>query len=258
MGILTMKSMIIKISVLVSYLAMIIVNFLANLLPINGVTAGQVYDLYPNLFTPASLTFSIWGLIYIFLGSYTIYQLGAFQRGKRKLFDGVGIYFIFSSIANLLWVFSWHYNFILLSLILICLILVFLIKIANLLRKEKFSFNDKLLILFPFSIYFGWISVAVIANVTVFLVSIGWNGFGVAPEIWTMAVLLIGTIIGLFRMFKDKNIAYGLVFVWAYSGILFKHLSYLGFNGQYVGVIYVLIGCIILFLISVSKILFNK
>jgi len=30
-------------------------------------STGDLSDLYPNLFTPAGLTFSIWGLIYLAL-----------------------------------------------------------------------------------------------------------------------------------------------------------------------------------------------
>jgi hypothetical protein len=249
-----MKKLIIKIAVTITYLAMVIVNFLANAIPINNRTAGQVSDTYPNLFAPAGITFSIWGVIYLLLGAYTFYQLGFFQKGKIKqgLFEKIGVYFILSSIANFLWIFAWHYDFIGISLLLIILMLYSLIKIATILRNEKFSFKDYLFINLPFSIYFGWITVATIANVTIFLVSINWNGFGLSEQIWTIIILLIGSIIGIWRMMKDKNIAYGLVFVWAYLGIWIKHSSLTGFNSQYPYIIITAVSCIILFLGSIG------
>ncbi|MFA4886295.1 MAG: tryptophan-rich sensory protein, partial [Desulfotomaculaceae bacterium] len=69
-----------KMLVTVNFLGMIVVNMLANILPINGVTTGQVSDSYPNLFAPVGITFAIWGLIYLLLAGYTLYQLGFFQN----------------------------------------------------------------------------------------------------------------------------------------------------------------------------------
>jgi hypothetical protein len=253
-----MKAIFVKISAAIAYLAVIIVNFLANALPINNVTTGAVSDSYSNLFAPAGLTFSIWGLIYILLGLYILYQFGIFQKGKirNKLFYKINIYFIISSIANISWIFSWHYNLIWLTLVFMIVILYSLIKIADIIRKEKLSSKEYFFISLPFSIYFGWITVATIANVTAFLVSINWNGFGISNQTWTILIILIGALIGILRMLKDRNIAYGLVFVWAYLGIWIKHTSV--FNNQYSGVIITAISCIVLFLASVVFLLYKK
>ena len=136
-------------------------------------------------------------------------------------------------------------------------ILIFLIKIADLLNKEKLDSKEKFFMLVPFSVYFGWITVATIANVTVFLVSIGWNGFGINESTWTVIVLLAGLAIGIARLLKDKNIAYGLVLVWAYFGIYIKHTSLDGFGGMYSGVITTVVICILVFL-AVNGFLFLK
>jgi len=117
---------------------------------------------------------------------------------------------------------------------------------------------EKLLVWAPFSIYFGWITVASIANITVFLVSISWNGFGIADFVWTSIILLVGALIGILRMRKDNNIAYGMVLVWAYSWILFKHISASGFDGQYPIVIATVIVCLVLFLFFVGRIFYKK
>ncbi len=255
-----MKPIFIKISAAIAYLAVIIVNFLANALPINRIATGQVSDSYPNLFAPAGITFSIWGLIYILLGLYILYQFGLFQKrkAKSKLLYRIGIYFIISSIANVLWIFSWHYKLIWASLIFMIVILYSLIKIADFIRREKLSSKEYFFISLPFSVYFGWITVATIANVTTFLVSIDWDGFGISSQIWTVLVILIGTAIGILRMIKDRNIAYGLVFVWAYAGIWIKHASPSGFDGQFSGIIITVISCIALFLASIAFLFYRK
>lgn len=251
-----MTTQFLKILAALAYLAMITVNALANILPINNHTTGAVSNSYPNLFAPAALTFSIWGLIYLLLTGYVVYQFIKSAKGRESLFGKINPLFIATSLANFFWVLAWHYELIGLSAILIVTLLVLLSKIAGILRQEKFSAQEKLFIMAPFSVYFGWITVATIANITVFLVSIGWNGFGIADFIWTGIILLVGALIGILRMRQDKNIAYGLVLVWAYLGILIKHLSASGFKGQYPSVIAVTVVCLISFIFFIGKISF--
>ena len=74
----------IKALVVVTYIAMVAVNYLANALPLNGRRTGEVSDAYPSLFTPAGLTFSIWGVIYLLLALHVLYQLGLFRGGERS------------------------------------------------------------------------------------------------------------------------------------------------------------------------------
>ncbi|MEI8361224.1 MAG: tryptophan-rich sensory protein [bacterium] len=254
--------MITKIFVAISYVAMVTVNFLANGLPINNRSTGEISDAYPNLFAPAGLTFSIWGLIYLLLGGYVIYQfvpVGKYIISKNEaLLQKVNVLFIINSLANIAWIFSWHYNYIGLSVLIMAVILITLIKINDVIVAEKIITQEKLFIVTPFSVYFGWITVATIANVTVLLVSLGWNGFGIANYIWTCAILLIGATIGALRMLKDRSMAYGLVLIWAYFGILLKHLSKAGFAGQYVSVIATIIICMVVFIISLFRVYSKK
>jgi len=248
------KSNLIKIISTIMYLGMIIVNFLANIIPFNNRTTGQISDSYPNLFAPAPITFSIWGLIYLALAAYVVYQWGILKKNKNKnsdkLFEKINNYFIISSLANISWIFCWHYDFIGLSVIAIIILLLSLIKIASILKREKFSLLEKFLVSFPFSIYFAWIMIATIANVTVFLVSINWNGFGLADEYWTIIILLVGAIIGLIKTIKDKNLFYNLVFAWAYYGIWLKYMSNNDYINGYPNLIATTIICIAVFLIS--------
>ncbi len=241
-----------RILVAVLFVGMITINALANILPIGGVTTGGISDAYPNLFAPTALTFSIWGLIYLLLGIYTVYQISLSRKNKEKdkLCGKITPYFAVSSIANILWILSWHYKLMGISVVLIAVILVCLIKIADILRGERFSTVERFLIKAPFSIYFGWITVATIANITTFLVSISWNGFGISNDIWTVIALLVGTAIGVWRMLKDKDFIYGLVLIWAYIGIYIKHTSASGFAGEYYSVIVAVISCIAVFLLA--------
>jgi len=247
--------MITRIFALLAYIAMIVVNFLATSLPINNRGTGEISDAYSNLFAPAGITFSIWGLIYLLLAIYVIYQ---FKSKNNNLLRKVNIFFIITSIANISWIFAWHYDYIGLSLVLMLVLLFALIKIADILRSNELTKEEKKFIKVPFSIYFGWITVATIANITVFLISINWGGFGLSDFIWTIIVLLVGALIGIWRMNKDKSVAYGLVLVWAYLGILLKHLSNDGFAGQYTVVITTVIICLALFTLSLGRLLIKN
>ena len=237
---------VVKIITLITFLAMVVVNALSAVLPINGITPGEVSDAYPNLFAPAGLTFSIWGLIYVLLALYTGYQLVS-KNAPNELICKLSILFSISSAANILWIFAWHYQIIPLSMALILIILVCLIWILQLITSQALSIKEKFFIKLPFAVYLGWITVATIANVVVLLVSLGWDGFGVLEQTWTVLVLTVGTVIGILAGLRFKSIAYLLVFIWAYIGIIIKHTSSSGFDGQYPAVVVAAGICIALF-----------
>ena len=238
-----MNNMMIKVATAVAFVVMVAVNYLAVSLPLAGRDTGAISDSYPNLFAPAGYTFSIWGVIYTLLFVYVIYQ---FKVKKDSLILKVNKLFIVNALLNAMWIFAWHYLVIWLSVIIMVGILVTLIKIADILRIEKLNSKEQWLVQLPFSVYFGWITVATIANITTFLVSIGWNGFGIAESFWTALVLIVGAVIGTLRMKLDRFFPYGLVLVWAYGGILNKHLFV--FNGNYPVVIWTSILCIMAFM----------
>ncbi|MGB5823004.1 MAG: hypothetical protein WBH44_02940 [Proteocatella sp.] len=256
------RSSVIRIITSSTFLIMIIANIMANSLPINGMNTGQIADSYPNFFAPAGYTFSIWGLIYLLLALHIIYDFGFF-KGKSnsvnvRLINKIGIPFSISSVANAAWIISWHYNQLFISLILMFIILIMLIRITNEINKRIMSPREVFFIRIPFGIYFGWITVATIANVTIFLVSIGWRGFGIPEHIWASIILITGMIIGVMILLKNQNIEYGLVLIWAYFGIYIKHTSAAGFSGKYMAVIYTVILCMVIFAITNVYVLFNK
>ncbi len=241
--------MIQKILIVLLYGGMVTVNVLANALPINNRNTGQISDAYPNLFAPAGITFAIWGLIYLLLAGYVIHQFWPETTKptaeKRESLQRINLLFGLSCILNAAWIFSWHYDFIWLSVLLMLALLITLIVINTIISHLALTKTEELWIALPFTVYFGWITVATIANVTVLLVSLGWDGFGLAEEFWTSVILLVGAGIGILRMQNDRRLAYGLVLIWAYSGILFKHLTF--FAGKYPFVIGAVLLCILAF-----------
>jgi len=256
------QNLLLKIAVAVSYIAMITVNYLANALPIGGVTTGEASDSYANLFTPAGLTFSIWGLIYLMLAIFVVFFCINFgkksDKKKNELLDKTGKLFVINALANISWIFAWHYGLIALSVVIMLVLLGTLIMLADILNKEKLSLQEKAWLLVPFSTYFGWITVATIANITVLLVSLNWDGFGIADNIWTIIILLVGATIGILRTIKDKNLPYILVLIWAYGGIWLKHSSESGYANQYPNIITTVIICMALFVTTAGWITYLK
>ena len=230
-----------KLAIVISYGVMITANTLANTLPINGLTTGAVSDAYANLFAPAGLTFSIWGLIYLLLAIFVFFQLGLVPSLCRwEIIRRIGWLFALSSLVNAAWIFAWHYQQFLLSVGLMLILLTSLIRINTILSRnlaEPLSLGAKLIVRLPFSIYFGWITVATIANITVLLVSTGWNRCGLPEVLWTIIIILVGAAIGIATLWRNRDIAYGLTIVWAYSGIILKHSTADGFAGAYPSII---------------------
>lgn len=245
----------IQIGVLLTYILMIIVNALANILPINGIGSGEVSDSYPNLFAPAGSTFAIWGVIYLLLGLYTLFQLGLMGK-YNKAFNKIGIFMIATSLINSLWIFAWHYDFILVSLLLIVGLLSCLIFIHKEMQKHILTKKEVLFIKVPFNIYFGWITIATIANATTFLVSVHWSGWGIQEETWTVIMLIIGLLIAIRTILKYQMLSYGFVIIWAYYGIFLKHTSV--FNSQYPTVINTTLAGIALILITLIYLFYTQ
>jgi hypothetical protein len=215
---------------LLGFLGTVAVNALANVLPINNITTGALSDLYPNLFVPAGLTFAIWGLIYVLLGIFVIYPLiPSVRRDPQKVdfVQKIGPLFFISCLANIGWIFAWHYQILPLSLIFMLILLGCLLFIYLRLNvgKSETTRAERYFAHLPFSVYLGWITIATIANVTALLVNINWNTWGLSEQFWAVAVIIVGIAIALSMLFTRKDIYYSLVVAWALLGILLKRLS---------------------------------
>ena len=175
-----------KVLSLVGFVQMILINSLANILPINNKTTGDISDQLQNLFTPEGSTFAIWGLIYFLL---FIFIIRIFIRPLNKKVKELIKLFIINSILNSSWIFAWHYEYLVISLVVMLGILINLIQINQLLKNTR-NWEDKITLQLPFTVYFGWISIASIANVTALLVNYKWNGLGISEELWTVVILI--------------------------------------------------------------------
>ena len=218
------KALLYQLITIIATLATITINGLANALPINGQGTGEISDRFQVFFTPAGYVFSIWALIYLGLIAYSIYQALPAQRNNQTL-QAIAPYYWASSLANIAWIYLWHYEIFYLTIIamlgiLITLILIYLrLNIGHTTPTPAF----KWLVHTPFSIYMGWITVATIANVTSLLWLANWNSFGLAPEVWVPIVLSVAVIIAYLIARTRRDIAYLLVLVWAFAGITVKH-----------------------------------
>jgi hypothetical protein len=215
---------------LLGFLGTVVVNALANVLPINNITTGALSDLYPNLFVPTGLTFAIWGLIYVLLGIFVIYPLiPSVRRDPQKVdfVQKIGPLFFVSCLANIGWIFAWHYQILPLSLIFMLILLGCLLFIYLRLNvgKSETTRAERYFAHLPFSVYLGWITIATIANVTALLVNTNWNTWGLGEQFWAVAVIIVGIAIALSMLFTRKDIYYSLVVDWALLGILLKRLS---------------------------------
>lgn len=207
----------------IACIAVIVINALADILPINGQGTGEISDRFPVLFVPAGYVFAIWGLIYAFLIAFTVYQALPAQRENARL-RRIGWLFALSCLWNCTWILCWHYNLFPLSLVVMVALLVTLIAIYRRLDigREHVARAEQWLIHVPFSIYLGWITVATIANASDVFYNLGWNGQPLPPAFWAIVMLVVATALTLYILRERRDIAYGLVIVWAFVGIFVK------------------------------------
>ena len=197
-------------------LAVIAVNIAANALPLNGLDTGEISDRFDIYFVPAGYVFSIWLFIYIGLILYTIYQ-AAPSRADDPVLDKIAPYYWFSSLANIVWLFLWHYEVFSVTLIAMLAILVNLIIISRFVLEAEGAL--KWYVRLPFSIYLGWISVATIANATQTLYYFDWTGWGIGPEVWAVVLLAVASLLGILKTWLENDTPYALVLIWAFIGI---------------------------------------
>jgi hypothetical protein len=206
----------------VAFLLTIALNGMANGIPLNGQTTGEISAQYPSLFTPSGFTFSIWGLIYVSLCAFIIYQMLPSQR-ENKLISKISPFFKVSCVANAAWIIAWHYNSLFLSLaimfgILLCLVAIYRsIDLSDIRGLHAFIF-----IRFPFSLYTGWITVATIANISAVQTGMGWDNVGIEDVIWTLIKLAVAGAIGTLLILKKEDFIFGFVIAWAAYGIVIK------------------------------------
>lgn len=211
----------------IAFFAVVAVNALANLLPINGYNTGQISAFYPNYFVPAGFTFSIWGLIYLLLLLYTI-TLTVFAASKQltahkahAYIHAINPWYLFSCFLNIAWILCWHYlqagaSVVVMLCMLYSLLQVFIKGKAML---KSFPLYLQFLLGAPFTVYLGWICVATIANITAYLVKTGWQGGPLQPDIWSAVMMTIAIVLALFILLRFRVAGFSLTVAWALWGI---------------------------------------
>lgn len=218
-----MKDTFRQVMVVLTILVTITINVLANAIPFNGLNTGVISDQFKVYFVPAGYVFSIWGLIYIGLIAYAVYQAIPSQKANPRM-QATGWWIVLGGLANSMWIFLWHYGQFIGTLGSMLILLVTLILVYQFLGigKTRVTPAETLAVRIPFSIYLGWITVATVANVTDVLDYVHWNRFGFSPETWM--VIILGAVLGIATLmnFRRRDIAYAAVLLWALAGIAAK------------------------------------
>ncbi len=209
--------------VVLAFLTTLGINGLANALPLNGLTTGEISDRFPIYFVPAGYVFSIWAIIYLGLGAFALQALPA-QKENPRLAAARPL-FVASCIANISWLFAWHFEQFVLSLFLMVALLISLVAVYVRLETGRNTVppGEHWLVRVPFSVYLGWITVATIGNVTTVLYDLQWNGWGFSPEAWAVIMLVVAGGLSAVVALRRRDAAYLLVLVWALAGIGVKH-----------------------------------
>jgi hypothetical protein len=199
------------------------INILASTLPLNGQNTGEISDRFQVYFVPAGYVFAIWGIIYIGWIAFAIYQFQSAQKESPRL-RSLGYLFALSGVFNAAWLVCWHYNRFGLSVLVMFTLLGLLIASYLKLNVGRVPVGnaEKWSVDVPFSIYLGWVSVATVANVTSYLYFINWTGFGIAPQVWAIIMLVVACLLGLLMTITRRDSGYAFVLVWSFVGIAQK------------------------------------
>lgn len=191
---------------------------------------GALSDRYPNLFVPAGFTFAVWGIIYLLLTAWVVFQFAAILRPVPAGVQAVAVIgplFLVTCLANTAWIFAWHYQRVLLSvgamLVLFCALIAVYVRLG--VGVARVPASIRYLVQLPFSVYLGWITVATIANITAALVHLEWNRFGLSEAYWAVAAIAVATVITALIVVSRRDAAFALVVVWALVGIMAKRMA---------------------------------
>ncbi|MCX6665021.1 MAG: hypothetical protein NT038_03015 [Euryarchaeota archaeon] len=211
-------------------IATIVVNALAVILPLNGKSTNELSDAIPNLFVPAGITFSIWGIIYILIIIFMLYQILQLRKKEQKnmvAIEKIGGWFILASLGNILWIFLWHYQYVTLSVGAMLILFSSLLRIYLKLNigLSTVQLKEKIAVHITISVYLGWITVATIANVTAVLVNLNVGELFLGQANWTTLVIAVAILITIIMLLRRKDVAYSLVIIWALLGIFIKRIN---------------------------------
>ena len=225
-----------QIITLISIVAAFGTNIIANVNPPNGLSIGAISNKFFSdiLITPANYAFAIWGIIYLGLISFGVYQVLPAQK-NNPLLRQIGYKIAISSIAQIVWVICFLYRQYAFSFIAMLGILLPLIAAYLCLPFLRTTIKQKWLIRIPISIYLSWIVLATILNGAIALESWQWSGWGIDSQIWTIVMLSIAAFITHLVAIPRLDFAYAIVFIWGSIAISIKNSDYLVISGTAIG-----------------------
>ncbi|HEX8736427.1 MAG TPA: TspO/MBR family protein [Pyrinomonadaceae bacterium] len=209
-----------QILVILATVGMIIINYLSQTGAINNTTVGAISDKYPTLITPAGYAFSIWGLIYLGMILFSIYQALPAQTANPRFLRTRTIY-IASCVANCAWLYFWLHEQILAATAVIFILLAALAFI-NINLKGANSISETWLVRVPFGIYFGWVTVASILNAAVAMVFAGVEASNTTATVWACVLIVVAATLGVLIRWKLSIGVYALTIAWALTAIAVK------------------------------------
>ncbi len=224
------KTIILRIFNTLAFGAMITANYAANSLPLWWKTTGQISDIYAGFFVPAGYTFVIWWLIYFLLAGFIFFQLYDlfFKRHEKSIaefIDKKSGWFILSCAANIAWIFSWHHEYIGLSLLSMTTLFLSLSFIYGKLGSYESHLHPRrftLFFLLPFRIYFSWISVAIFLNISSYLSFLWFFQTSIAQMYVFLVLLIFSSFFQIYvtKFFRDS--IFWLVWLWAIFWIFIR------------------------------------
>ena len=225
-----------QIITLISIVAAFGTNIIANVNPPNGLSIGAISNKFFSdiLITPANYAFAIWGIIYLGLISFGVYQVLPAQK-NNPILRQIGYKIAISSIAQIAWVICFLYRQYAFSFIAMLGILLPLIAAYLCLPFPRTTIKQKWLIRIPISIYLSWIVLATILNGAIALRSGQWGGWGIDSQIWTIVMLLTAAFITHLVTIPRLDFAYAIVFIWGLIAIAIKNSDYLIISGTAIG-----------------------
>jgi hypothetical protein len=217
-----------QLTILVAIFGSIAINTLSNVFPPNGVNIGTLSNtLFASVeIIPANYAFAIWGLIYLGLIAFGLYQLQPAQRHNPSL-QRSGYLLVVACLAQCVWIYLFLDRRFPLSIMAMVGVLLPLIGLYQRLGigQRCVSRQERWLLHIPISIYLGWISVATVVNVAIALYSVNWDGWSIAPPVWTVIMMLVSAAIAALVTIQRHDTAYTLVMVWALVAIAIRHIN---------------------------------
>ena len=240
-----------------SVLFVIGINYIAQAQRFNNTTVGELSKTYDNLFTPATYAFTIWILIFSGLIAYSIYQIrnAFFKPEKTAHIKQTGYWFFIANLLTGSWVLVFTYEHFGISVLIMLGIVFSLSKIVINTQMERWDAPIGIIafVWWPICLYIGWISVATIANFSIYLTKINWEGFGISNITWTIIMVIVAVLLNLFMIAKRNMREFALVGAWALTAIYVRH------NEDYNSIAYTaLTGAIVLILAASIHAFLNR